>query len=29
MPSADFCPAVRPPFDSLSPINGHGGDLLG
>src|ERR1039457_2343211 len=20
MPSADFCPAVRPPFDSLSPL---------
>jgi hypothetical protein len=27
-PSADFCAAVRPPCDGLSP-EGHGADLLG
>jgi len=26
MPSADFCPAVRAPYDVLSP-EGHGADL--
>jgi hypothetical protein len=26
MPSADFCTAVRPPYDVLSP-EGHGADL--
>jgi len=26
MPSADFCTAVRPPCDGLSP-EGHGADL--
>jgi hypothetical protein len=27
MPSADFCAAVRPPPDSLSPNRGHSADL--